>query len=558
MASLNREFFKDNVDACRDITICEIPNDFTQIDDEAFYDWKNCKYVIIPPTVKTISPKAFLWDNVRVVISNNKFFDENDHSFDVFPYLSSDLNSIIISMYERLDSIDSKVDIHSDDISSKREEINNEINNLIDNLNERKKELESKSEKIRKIYDDLSKKSDDNSQLIKDIKRKIDSILLNGTKDKLQSIKDEYEKYKSLHDEDLKLQNKSFEEQKEILLKIKEDIAKVLEEQEDQIDSLKNDFKSSCSIIRNNTSKLAEKVANEALEIVRQKTPYKVVNVIIDNKKYGSGKPKILHSKFEDVLKLVADGFNPLLVGPAGCGKNVIIEHVADTLGWKFYYCNDVTEEYKVMGFVDANGHYCKTQFFDAFTKGGFIMIDELDQSSASALLSINSTIGTGYHEYAAFPDGNLYNKHPDFHIAAAANTYGNGANMRYCGRNQLDSASLNRFLPVEIDYDRNLESNLVRTQDFLPLYWKIREIVDANMIRQVVSTRNIVNADKMISKNYDLNKIFDYTLVQGMSKDDLRIVLKELSKSNFYSGSYEDRFVDYLKKTKRISLNEY
>ena len=129
---------------------------------------------------------------------------------------------------------------------------------------------------------------------------------------------------------------------------------------------------------------------------------------------------------------------------------------------------------------------------------------------------------------------------------------------MLYCGRNQLDVASLNRFTPIFIDYDCNLESSLVSTQDFLPLYWKVRKIVEANRIRQVISTRNIVNADKMISnKLFEISKVFDFTLTQGMSNEDLRIILNDLSKTSS-TGSYEDQFHDYLRKVKKISISEY
>lgn len=538
--TINREFFSDSMDSCNKQICCEIPEGFTKIESKAFYDWLSCKYVIIPSSVKEIADDALLWDNIHLVISNHSFFESHKYSFSVIPYVNYEISKIIISLFEKIENIDSKVDIHTDDIDSKKGMINKEVDTILQELDLKIQDLQSKKEALDHEYCDLFKQIDGNSKCLKDINEKINKmakeafIKLDGDLIRAKINIDNYvEQLGNKADEyrsDLKQITKSIEKEK------KKIIQSIEKEKKQMVDS----------------------ISQMVLDKVCEENPYKMITIVINDKKIQSDKPKIFHYQLEDVIKLVAAGFNPLLVGPAGCGKNVIIEQVADYFGWKFFYVNDVTEEYKVMGFVDANGHYCKTQFYEAFTNGGFIMIDELDQSNAAALLAINSAIGTGYHEYASFPDGQLYPKHSDFHIAAAANTYGNGANMLYCGRNQLDVASLNRFTPIFIDYDCNLESSLVSTQDFLPLYWKVRKIVEANRIRQVISTRNIVNADKMISnKLFEISKVFDFTLTQGMSNEDLRIILNDLGKTSS-TGSFENQFHNYLRKVKKISMSEY
>lgn len=548
---LTRDYFKDNIETCNSLVYCTIPNIFYKLDSQSFYDWASCKYVVIPPCVKEIAEDAFLWDNLHLIISNHDFFQKKSFPFQVIPYISAEFSNSIVSLYEKMESIDSKVDIHSEEIAKKRAALNQEIDSVLHELEQKDSILQGKTKALEKKYTDLSHKSDDASEFIKSIKEKINTMVTTKVDEQLKRVEDECGKYQSL-------QKSEVEEAKESLKKMKTELQSVSSKEQKKLEKVKKDFELLTENVKEQMDELADDIAQKALEIAGKETPYKKITIVIDKKKIQSNKPKILHHQFEDVITLVSAGFNPLLVGPAGCGKNVIIEQVADTLGWKFFYVNDVTEEYKVMGFVDANGHYCKTQFYDAFTQGGFIMIDELDQSNAGALLAINSAIGTGYHEYASFPDGKLYPKHPDFHIAAAANTYGNGANMLYCGRNQLDVASLNRFTPIFINYDHDLESNLVSNQDFLPLYWKIRNIIQTNRIRQVISTRNIVNADKMISNHlFDLDKIFDFTITQGMSKEDLRIILNDLSKSRS-TGSYENQFTNYLQKVKQISMKEY
>ena len=264
---------------------------------------------------------------------------------------------------------------------------------------------------------------------------------------------------------------------------------------------------------------------------------------------------EVYHKSFNDVLEILSLGLHPLLVGPAGSGKNVILEQAAKALDLKFHYVNDVTEEHKVMGFVDANGNFQKTQFFEAFTNGGLIMIDEMDNSSPSALLAINAALGTGYHQYLTFPDGKLYEINPNFYLAAAANTYGTGSDAIYCGRSALDGASLNRFVPVFIDYDKNLEKKIIKHTEILNLYWKVRESIYKNRIRHVISTRNIVNADKLIeSRMFDYGKIFDFTIIQSMTEDDLRMILMDLASEN---DNLIKKFIKHL-ESKGIVLNEY
>ena len=52
---LQREYFSDTVDTCKRLTSCIIPNVFSEIGKQAFYDWESCCYVVIPPSVKKIA-----------------------------------------------------------------------------------------------------------------------------------------------------------------------------------------------------------------------------------------------------------------------------------------------------------------------------------------------------------------------------------------------------------------------------------------------------------------------------------------------------------------------
>lgn len=165
---------------------------------------------------------------------------------------------------------------------------------------------------------------------------------------------------------------------------------------------------------------------------------------------------ELYHQEFETIYKLVRLGLPVMLIGPTGSGKSVCVGQVANALNMPMYYTNNASEEYKLLGFTDAHGKYKETQFYKAFKDGGLFFLDEIDNSHPSALLSLNSAIGAARNGniYMAFEDGKYTEAHPNFRIIAAANTWGNGANRMYCGRSELDSASLDRFIQIYFDYD--------------------------------------------------------------------------------------------------------
>lgn len=91
------------------------------------------------------------------------------------------------------------------------------------------------------------------------------------------------------------------------------------------------------------------------------------------------------------------------------------------------------------------------------YQNGGVFLLDEVDLGNANVLAVINAALANGG---MGFPDGKI-ERHPDFVLLAAANTYGTGASRVYVGRNQLDGATLDRFAFVEMPYDEALEMTL-------------------------------------------------------------------------------------------------
>lgn len=169
------------------------------------------------------------------------------------------------------------------------------------------------------------------------------------------------------------------------------------------------------------------------------------------------------HVVFQEVCQAVNAGLNVLLVGPAGCGKTHMAEDVAKTLGLPFRFTGAVSSEYKLLGFITAQGALVRTEYREAYENGGVFLWDELDASSAQALLSFNAGLANGHQD---FPD-KVVDQRKSFRAIASANTYGHGADRMYIGRNQLDAASLDRFYVVNMDYDEQLEQAFIAQKLF-------------------------------------------------------------------------------------------
>ena len=246
---------------------------------------------------------------------------------------------------------------------------------------------------------------------------------------------------------------------------------------------------------------------------------------VVDNKPVPM--KGIQHEKFETILKFVANNEPVFMTGPAGSGKNVLAKQVAEALGLKFYFTNAVTQEYKLTGFTDANGHYQATQFYKAFTEGGIFMLDEMDASIPEVLVILNAAIANRYFDFPA-PIG-YTEAHPDFRVIAAGNTIGYGADYEYVGRNQLDAASLDRFALVNIDYSPAIEASVTAgDEELLRFCREYRKAARDNGLHIIVSYRAMGRLAKML-QILTTEEALETCLIKGLEKDDLQMISNKI-----------------------------
>lgn len=249
-----------------------------------------------------------------------------------------------------------------------------------------------------------------------------------------------------------------------------------------------------------------------------------------------------LHEKFDEVTAIISQDIPVYLTGKAGTGKNVICKQVAKALNLNFYFTNAVTQEYKLTGFIDANGTYQDTQFYQAFTKGGLFFLDEMDASIPETLVILNAAIANRYFD---FPTGKV-DAHPDFRVVAAGNTVGTGADSEYTGRYCLDEASLDRFAMVEISYSQQIEEALSNGDvELVNFAHTFRDITEKASLKCLFSYRTIDRIAKL-KDMLPLKEVLKISLLKGLDVDDINILKNEFKSRGGSSNTYSRAIMDY------------
>ena len=241
-----------------------------------------------------------------------------------------------------------------------------------------------------------------------------------------------------------------------------------------------------------------------------------------------------VHPAFKEVCVLANHRKNIFLPGPSGCGKSHLGRQVAEALGLRFgsISCSAGMSESQLLGRMIPQGtsgsfEFLGTEFLDCYESGGLFLFDEMDAADSNVLLVINSALANGTLSVPSRHGKPVAAKHADFVCIAAANTYGKGADRMYCGRNELDEATLDRFRigTVPMDYDEKLEKKLCPDAELFGRLRAYRMAIVLNRLERIVSTRFMIDAYEMVSEGgWDFDKI-DEKLFAGWRDDEIKKV---------------------------------
>jgi cobaltochelatase CobS len=235
------------------------------------------------------------------------------------------------------------------------------------------------------------------------------------------------------------------------------------------------------------------------------------------------------HAMLPRVIKRLNRGRNVMVVGPAGTGKSTLAMSAAEALGLPFYSLSmgPVPMDSKIMGYKDANGVYHGTDARTAFEFGGVLLVDEIDTAHAGALKLANALFE---NKVVGFPDRQV-ERHPDFRVVAAANTYGRGRDRVYVGGAQLDASTLDRFSVLTVDVDEALESRLCmatgldqdRVISTLAYIRGLRKRSYDEKMTAVISPRGSVGMCALLADDEPWADALESEFLKGMSEGDRR-----------------------------------
>jgi cobaltochelatase CobS len=239
------------------------------------------------------------------------------------------------------------------------------------------------------------------------------------------------------------------------------------------------------------------------------------------------------HPALKEVVDILACDENAYIVGGAGSGKTTLAVQAAEALDTDFYMVGSVLDKYELTGFVDGAGRYHRTPFRDAVEHGGVFLFDEIDGSLPSAVLAFNAALENGRY---TFPDNATIeiDKSKTFFIAAA-NTVGTGANRQYVGRYELDRATLDRFIQIEVGYDNGIERAMAVNafkqaggkpeHESVATHWcdevqTFRALLDERRILALCTPRATRHGAKLLARGWSFDRVKEVELFKHLSAD--------------------------------------
>lgn len=252
-----------------------------------------------------------------------------------------------------------------------------------------------------------------------------------------------------------------------------------------------------------------------------------VINITIEGSTTQKVIQSIVNPNAEELIDYLKEGENVFLWGPAGAGKNVLGEQLAEMLDVQFFYMNTVYTKYDVTGFTDAQGNYVPTAFVNWLNNdGGLMFIDEMCTNSPEANTAINALLA---NKYIVLQNGEVLRMSPRHYVVAADNTNGLGATEEYNGRYKMDESTRDRFAFFYIDYDAAVEESIVGDKkDILDFVRELRNVTKECNISLVLGYRCINRLVKFY--NRDAARTIEHNILKGMEQDTINEIASRLN----------------------------
>jgi len=259
--------------------------------------------------------------------------------------------------------------------------------------------------------------------------------------------------------------------------------------------------------------------------------------IVVNTATGYSSKIKTTSKYFKEVLELcTVPAVNVCMTGPAGCGKTELARQVATALGYKFVSVSLTAgvSEGHLTGWLLPVGDSGKFIHVDspvlkAWMEGNcVILFDEMDAADPNTMLIANQMLANGFMFLAQRHEKPEVHRGENVVILSAMNTFGNGADMLYAGRNQQDGATMDRFEFVEMTHDKTLEAKITPDEALTEWASKIRKNIKKFKLNKNLSTRRLVRYRNLMAANKTLGYLENKFFI-GWSADERKKALTEV-----------------------------
>lgn len=269
----------------------------------------------------------------------------------------------------------------------------------------------------------------------------------------------------------------------------------------------------------------------------RPTTSGTTINITIDGKTETKVIKSIVNPNAEELVDYLKEGENVFLWGPAGAGKNVLGEQLAEMLNVPFFYMNTVYTKYDITGFTDAQGNYIPTAVINWLNNdGGLMFLDEMCTNAPEANTAINALLA---NKYIVLQNGEVLKMSPRHYVVAADNTNGLGATEEYNGRYKMDESTRDRFAFFFIDYDAAVEESIVGDKkDILVFVRELRKVTKECNISLVLGYRCINRLVKFYTR--DAARTIEHNILKGMEQDTINEIASRLDNSTKWHKAFK------------------
>lgn len=254
----------------------------------------------------------------------------------------------------------------------------------------------------------------------------------------------------------------------------------------------------------------------------------------------GKAKPievGISHRTFPELVELVAMAARPVyMVGPAGGGKTEAARMACAAIGLdpktKFFpqAVGMQTTQSQLIGYVDAHGGCVHSQAYLACTQGGIWFLDEVDAANPGVMTIANAILANRFVNFGC--NCGVIERHKDTRFVVAANTFGKGADHLYVGRNQLDAATLNRFVWLNWDYDWDLTRQIAGDiEGFTTYIERLSECAAELKLRVIIGPRQAIYGCEMLAAGKNRQRVEELVLWAAIDLDDRRKILATMER---------------------------